>query len=326
MRKIVTLISSLLLASSSAMAFTGQKTFMPPNNLDQEDDINFDGGLTQAQFNSVIDRVMQVYGPIFTHFGATLTVDRRWTDSTVNASADQPTPTSWQVHMYGGLARRAEVTEDGFAMVICHELGHHLGGFPFVQDWAANEGQADIHATGACAAKIFATNLELSARAQLALPPEMSAKCDSTYQTENDRDLCYRGLVAGKSLADLLAAIGSESPVAFNTPDTTVVTRTNNDHPKAQCRLDTYVAGALCGANHWDYNLIPGKEMANRNSMEAQDEAYAHSCAEGEGARPSCWFAAVTNNPTPGGDCPIDNQAICDILCQFDPSQPWCAK
>ena len=28
--------------------------------------------------------------------------------------------------MYGGLARRAEVTEDGFAMVLCHELGHHV--------------------------------------------------------------------------------------------------------------------------------------------------------------------------------------------------------
>jgi hypothetical protein len=225
--------------------------------------------------------------------------------------------------MYGGQARRPEVTEDGFAIVICHEMGHHLGGFPYVEDWAANEGQADIHSTGACASKLFSTNLELSARAKATLPDDMKAKCDAAHADDAARDICYRALVAGKSLGDLLAALEGAT-VAFDTPDTTVVSRTNNDHPAAQCRLDTYVAGALCGNGKWDYTLIPGKSFANHNSLDAQNEAYAHSCADGEGARPRCWFAPVTDNPTPGGECPFEDPSICDLYCQFDPSQPWC--
>jgi hypothetical protein len=153
----------------------------------------------------------------------------------------------------------------------------------------------------------------------------MRAKCDAAHESDADRDICYRAMVAGKSLADLLGALGGQT-VSFDTPDTSVVSRTNNDHPAAQCRLDTYVAGAICGSDRWDYNLIPGKEMAQHNSLEAQQEAYDHSCAEGEGARPRCWFAELTTNPDPAGECPLGDPAICDLLCQFDPTQPWCAQ
>lgn len=324
MRKISTFVSSLLFVSSAAFAAESRLSFMPPNDLDKEDSFTA-GGLTEEQFNSVIDKAEKVYGPVFAQFGATLTIERLWSDATVNAYADQSSATAWNVHMYGGLARRAEVTEDGFAMVICHELGHHLGGYPFVEDWAANEGQADMHATGVCATKLFGANMELSARAEIEVPADMKAKCDAD-RPEGERDVCYRALAAGKSLADLLAALGSDGAVNFNTPDTSVVTKTNDQHPAAQCRLDTYVAGALCGVNKWDYALIPGKNSAQHNSLEAQAEAFSHSCEAGDGKRPSCWFATLTEEPTPGGECPFGDQSICDLLCQFDPSQPWCSK
>lgn len=326
MRKLVPMVFSILAASTAANAFTGEKTFMPPNNLDQEE---LTGGLTEQQFNAVIDRVNTFYAPIVQSFGATLQWDRRWTDNTVNASADQPTPTTWRVHMYGGLARRPEVTEDGFAMVVCHELGHHLGGYPYVQDWAADEGESDLHATMACANKVFGTNLELAANATADLPQDMKDKCDAAHTAQGDREICYRGIVAGKSLADLLAALGGDGPVNYDTPDTSVVTRTNHNHPKAQCRLDTYVAGALCGNSKWNYNLIPGKSMSNRNSVEAQNEAYAHSCVDGAGARPKCWYAAIDpNNPDPGNpggeECPLGDPMLCELMCQLEPSLPWC--
>jgi hypothetical protein len=320
MRRLVPFLVVLSAASTAAFAFEGERTFMPPNNLHLQ---KLDGGLTEAQFNAVMDRAMAVYGPIVQGFGAQLTINRRWTDNTVNASAEQPTPTTWRLNMYGGLARRPEVTEDGFAMVVCHELGHHLGGYPYVQDWAADEGQADMHATGACAEKLFAPNLKLAAKAMTELPDTMKAKCDDAHADETHREICYRAIVAGKSLADLLGALGNTGAVGYDTPDTTVVTRTNHQHPEAQCRLDSYIASALCGAANWDYALIPGKSMANRNSMEAQEEAFAHSCAEGPGARPRCWFAPVDGSE-PAEECPLGDQALCDLLCQLDPSQPWC--
>lgn len=318
MRKIAIVFSSLVVASSAALGFEGQRTFMPENDLHLE---KLSGGLTQAQFNNVIDRAISIYQPIFGKFGATLSVDRLWSDDTVNASADQPTATKWQVHMYGGLARRPEITEDGFAMVLCHEIGHHLGGFPFVQGWAANEGQSDMHAVGACAAKMFVPDLTLSAQALAEVPQPMKDKCDRN-RPANERDHCYRTLAGGKSLGDLLAALSNKT-VSFDTPDTTTVARTNHKHPAAQCRLDTYVAGALCGNSKWDYALIPGKALA-RNSLAAQNEAFSHSCATGEGARPTCWFAALTEEPSPGGDCPLGDPQICDMACQLQPTLPWC--
>ena len=310
----------------SAPALADTKTFMPPNTLNKQDKLNAASGITEKEFNDAIDRAVSIYKPMFEHFGAKLTVNRLWSNSTVNASAEQRSATDWQVNMYGGLARRAEVTADGFAMVLCHEIGHHLGGYPYVQEWAADEGQSDQYATSACSAKVFAASLKMGSKAEAELPAAMKEKCDSSHAADSDRKNCYRSMVAGKSLADLLAALGGSTKVAFETPDTSKVSKTNHAHPAAQCRLDTYVSGALCGASKWDYALIPGKSFDNRNSMEAQAEAFGHGCESGLGARPSCWFVAVNSNtPEPApAECPLGDQAMCDIMCELDPSQPWC--
>jgi len=320
MKLFIPILLAGMVITSTAFGFSGEKTFMPNNDLNLQ---KLGGGITEAQFNAVLDRVEAKYGSMVSDFGAKLTINRRWSDDTVNASAEQPTPTSWRLNMYGGLARRPEVTEDGFAMVVCHELGHHLAGFPYVQDWAANEGQSDMYATSACASEIFAESLELDAAASNELPDSLRQKCDDMHPA-GDREICYRGIVAGKSLADLLGALGNSDPVGYDTPDTSVVSRTNHKHPAAQCRLDSYVAGALCGASKWDYALIPGKSLPSRNSKEAQAEAFDHSCENGDGARPKCWFAAIDENAPPAEECPYGNPMVCEMMCQLDPSQPWC--
>lgn len=289
MRFLATLLG--LIVSTSALA--RPSSFMPPNDLHLRPTTEAAGGITKAQFDAILDRALVLYTPIFRQFGARLSIERLWNDNTVNAYADQA-GSGWMIHMYGGLARRAEVTADGFAMVVCHELGHHIGGYPFYgsNDWASDEGQSDMHATGACAYKLFVPSNRLAAQARNAIPATMKAKCDAAQATQAKRDICYRAVAAGKSLADLLGALDGER-VNYDTPDTTQVATTKHSHPNAQCRLDTYVAGALCGNANWDYALIPGKGKQNRNSKAAQDEAYEHSCASGAGARPRCWFAPV---------------------------------
>lgn len=289
------IITTALLGTTTALlAKAADSTFMPPNHLDLQDDINrFVGGLTQEEFNRVIDRAVAVYAPIITAHGGRLVVNRRWTDATVNANATQIGNT-WTVNMYGGLARRPEVTSDGFALVLCHELGHHLGGFPFVQTWAANEGQSDYFATLSCAGKVWQNDPVGDAAAVAAVAAEPKQLCDNTWLTESARTLCYRSMLGGKSLADLLGALG-ESSVSYTTPDTSVVTTTNNDHPEAQCRLDTYMAGALC-TQAFDSSVIPGKASISRNGMDAERDSALYSCTASNnftvGKRPACWFKA----------------------------------
>jgi len=87
-------------------------------------------GISEAQFNKVIDRVDSLFKSKIQSLGAQLVFNRNWNDGTVNAYAqrDQSNPNVWNVAMFGGLARHPQMTEDGFAVVVCHELGHHLGG------------------------------------------------------------------------------------------------------------------------------------------------------------------------------------------------------
>ena len=251
---------------------------MPENDLDKQDGL-YDNGMTEDQFNAIIDSVTKYYEPIVQNLGGTLVVERNWDDSTVNAYAER-NDGNWNVHMFGGLARRPEITPDGFAMVLSHEIGHHLSGFPFVSDWAANEGQADTFATHVAANIIWTNNYSTITNVN----SDGKNLCDKYLPANKDKNLCYREMNANYSLASLLAALG-RTKVNFTTPDKTIVKKTNNEHPNAQCRLDTYVAGTLCGVL-WDNSVIPKTETesAKYSCMGSKNGPYPIQ------ARPLCWF------------------------------------
>src|SRR5476649_338081 len=122
------LIKSLVLALT-VYSFQASAMILPPNHLDRFDRIGIAANITQQQFNDICDSIIAIYQPMAKIHGAVLSVNKDWTDSTVNAYAHQDTSTDWQVDMFGGLARREEITLDGFALVVCHELGHHFGGY-----------------------------------------------------------------------------------------------------------------------------------------------------------------------------------------------------
>lgn len=264
-------------------------TIMPENDLDKEDCLRCENAsIDETLFNKISDNVIDAYKEFAAANGGELIVHKLWDDPTVNAVAYQE-GSEWHVEMYGGLARRKEITPDGFALVACHEVGHHLGGFPKYgrnSDWGATEGQADTFATKECAKRLWGTQTELNAKLAKEQPPEERARklCDYVYaKNGHNRNLCYRSANAGKSLALLLAA-GGKAP-SLNTQDSTKVTKTKESHPEAQCRLDTYLSGALC----W-MKLAEGVIVRDEN----QDVQY--SCTEKKGfpagtqARPRCWF------------------------------------
>ena len=270
-KTLLTLTGFALLAGTAAQA-----TILPPNTLHLEDTI-LQSNITEEEFNEAIDKAEAIYKPIIEDsFGKKLVFSRRWSDNTVNASASQFFGT-WNVNMYGGLARRPEVTLDGFTLVVCHEIGHHLAGYPFSSSWAANEGQSDYFATLSCARELWRDELQVNASFRDIVPAYPKALCDKVWALEADQDLCYRSMMGGKSLADLLSALRNNE-VSFETPSQEKVSRTNNSHPAGQCRLDTYMAGALCDAE-WNPLQIPGKDLGRqRNSSEAEEESAQHSC------------------------------------------------
>lgn len=288
---------SACLIAGVFFAQNAQGSILPPNNLHLQDNVNSLANMTEQEFNTIINDVINRYKPIVAAKGATLKSNNLWTDSTVNASAQQ-VGTQWIVNMYGGLARRPEVTPDGFAMVVCHELGHHLGGFPFYgdRDWAASEGQSDYFATQSCAREIWKSQPSENARFRTLVGDFEKNKCDTVWSKQEDQDLCYRTAAAGQSLATLLGALrsGTTPPPRFDTPDPRRVSATYTAHPEAQCRLDTYFNGALCPMP-FDKNVIPGRNTAGgQTSKDTELVASNSSCMTAAGfamgVRPLCWF------------------------------------
>lgn len=136
-----------------------------------------------------------------------LRIEGDWRDGTVNAYASRQGSVC-HVQMFGGFARVSTMDKYALADVACHEVCHHIGGYPTYDGEMACEGQSDYCAQG-CMEKVY------PGRARAA------------------------GLVVGNVLAMLL----DEPPVSYATPDTAKVRRTYCGHPHAQCRTDTYLAG-----------------------------------------------------------------------------------
>jgi hypothetical protein len=281
------LLLSVLALSIPSLACTpdGKGGFVPENNLKISVNSLRNGGLSEQQFHAVIDKVETLYAPIVSQHGGNLVVERNWTDGTVNAYAQQSGRT-WKVSMFGGLARHETITEDGFALVVCHELGHHIGGAPrkasaWSSSWASNEGQADYFATLKCLRKVwnFDNNEEVVSNMQV--PQTLRDACGRQFVWNQDVAVCIRGGMAGMSVSKLFKALRNASTEPkFETPDPKIVTKTDDNHPAYQCRLDTYFQGALC-------------EVSMNEDVSATNEVTGtchNSLGFTKGTRPLCWF------------------------------------
>lgn len=264
--------------------------FAPPNTMNipvgytGSNRFMIQAGITEAEFNSVLDRIQKLYEDEIRTHGGELKINRKWTDGTVNASAQQM-GTTWIINMYGGLARHSTITKDGFALVACHELGHHLGGYPKIQSWfgekwATNEGGSDYYGTLKCARRYFANDDNAEALKTIVIDPTAANKCREQWSNVDQQNICIRSAAAAQSVTALLATLaGNTTMPTFTAPDKNVVTRTNDAHPAAQCRLDTYFAGVGCKADVTsalsDTDFRPGSCISENDIF---------------GYRPLCWF------------------------------------
>jgi hypothetical protein len=233
------------------VAAQAQAKCLPDNNL-YISETNGLAAVGKASFKDAIQKVLNAYSGEVAARGAILQINDLWSDGTVNAQAYQERRNGqlyYMIDAFGGLARHPKMTKNAFIAVLCHELGHHIGGAPkYRADWASNEGQSDYFATLRCMKKL---GISSSAPA----------------------------LALSATLADL----GGERSPSRSRRDSSKVSRTDDSHPSAQCRLDTMDAGRSCRA---------------RGSLSSTDPkpgtCFNYDGADnpvGGGNRPRCWFA-----------------------------------
>jgi hypothetical protein len=290
MKTFVSFILFLTLMSQSFAAC------FPQNNLSIPTSLKSINGISEEQFFQVVKDLNGIYLPIFEKdYNAKLSISAKWEDATVNAYAQQSGKT-WQVAMFGGLARHEETTVDGFAAVLCHEIGHHIAGATrkpsmLGNTWASNEGQSDYYATTKCLKKYYKLEKHLAETIKKYLNISSflneedtfaKNKCEEVYAGLEERAVCFRSALAGKSLARLLGSLRNNPEVFFSKPDPKIATATNHNHPEAQCRMDTYFQGALC-VNDED-------ELADPSDVR---KAYCTAIEKFTiGLRPACWYKA----------------------------------
>lgn len=263
-------------------------TVMPENDLRFEVDEKEFGGLTKDEFDHVLNKLDAIYRPYIGQFGLKLKLNRMWQNPTVNASAIR-VGNDVVINMFGGMARHPQITIDGFALVACHEFGHHVGGAPLGTDdngkegWASAEGQSDYYAAAKCMKKLFFNDNNIEIVKRLSVPSYVAQKCNKAWEDdEYDSALCQRIAMAGQSLANVFSS-GRSLPrrPLINTPSRSVVADTiTNGYPTVQCRLDTYFAGALC-------NVDPDEDVSD---FDPSVGYCSREYGDKFGVRPSCWY------------------------------------
>jgi hypothetical protein len=246
-------------------------------------------GISEADFNLVLDRVQNLYAPIIEQRGGVFEINRMWTNGTVNASAEQ-IGEKWVINMYGGLARHELMTADGFLLVACHELGHHLAGKPKYSSyfggssWASVEGQSDYFGTTKCLKRVYSSMSDEELTQFKSDDFTAKSHCSKIYSETRDQLICERSAIAGIVLGNVLAELGGQTEVKLETPTEAVYSGIYQYHPKAQCRLDTYFQGSLCSLP-FSQDFSNTDQLTGACSTEAGFES---------GLRPKCWF-----NPAP---------------------------
>ncbi len=298
MKRLAVLIVALALQQASAGPRSRRAVlcqgFLPPNKMQIPIGARSARlvGMTQAQFNADIGKVANVYNPIFANKGIPFVIEGLWNNNNVNSQAYIDSNGVHVVEIWGGLARHPLITDDALKLVVCHEIGHHLGGAPKFSaqgnTWASVEGQADYFATMKCLRKVFATD---GGSVPANVAPTAQQQCQKYHNTTAlELAVCERISMAGQAAAALSATLDGSAMPNFTTPDPSIVSQTFEQHPAGQCRLDTYFHGGLCQVS----------DSVDFDNSNPDVGACLNNSSEGYGARPLCWYKPSTTPPGPG--------------------------
>lgn len=275
------LILSLLFVSLPVLACDGG---IPHGNSRHISALSLDANdMTEQEFRSTLKDFEKFFGPsVDNEHKAELQVIGSWGSNTVNAYAERDDD-AWLITIYGGLARHPAITLDGLKATLCHELGHHLGGYPkkSTNKWSSAEGQADYFAMMKCLRHLWEKEDNIGIMSKKEVPAFVKKECATSYSSVAEQALCQRMSLAGKSLANMFQDLDHDSiEPKFDTPDTLVVRAMNYMHPFAQCRLDTYFNGAICPAS---------AKIEFDNDDEVVGACHG-TRGDTRGLRPRCWF------------------------------------
>ncbi|MBL6991736.1 MAG: hypothetical protein ISR65_18285 [Bacteriovoracaceae bacterium] len=268
-------------------------------------------GLSEIEYEQIISSIEKLYLPIAMRQNIRLKFIRNWDDPRENAESgfeEDATGKIFTMQFSGGLAKHKLMSKEAYTMVVCHELGHHLGGEPTFPYGGAVEGQADYFASYDCLRRVLINNGELFRDdLELDLPVLTKFFCNKAFSDKLNIKLCQLISYYGDKITEFSTKKKGLPVPRFETPSMKVATKYyevgEDPHPPYQCRLDTYFAAALCNKhplslmisthmqendNSADYSRLKEQLQANMTDVVASPCMRVDQFVLGE--RPICWF------------------------------------
>ncbi len=211
--------------------------------------------------------------PINNQYKLNIDLKTKWESDYINATMIQ-TDNQNTIMAFGGFARQAGVTPEVFSLLLCHELGHIMGGFPLKRILHASvEGQADLYATLMCLKILWLEkkNIQLHGEFIKLLPHSLYLACMNSFQSAQEQIICLKSIETSLKFVKIASnLIYDKDPLlSLNRRSLSRAYQTLEHHPPLQCRLDTLVLGSITS--------IP-------LSFEVLSEDYFSI------TRPSCWY------------------------------------
>ena len=179
---------------------------------------------------------------------------------------------SGEIFIAGGARKNLFFTEETFLALVCHEIGHLLGGWPNGTFLLSYEGQADYYAANICMKKYYLKHLT-SLKEKTYIHQYYFDLCNNKYPSKIEARICAKTMQGGLNLA-IASALSIEEILLpgpavqehYETPETLE----GRDSP--QCISDTFEAGALC-------DLDPSRNI----EIDSKRDQFCSN-------RPKCWF------------------------------------
>lgn len=243
--------------------------------------------IDEVTFYKITKEITSLYEERVTRLGKELIVNADWKSDVPNATAQQEGDRII-INIWGGIARWPGATKDGLALLVCHELGHHFGGYPSKRSerlsWASSESQSYYWAVLKCLRKYFSKDENVKIVESLNVDSHVRKMCDLHYKTQEEEALCIRSAMAGDSYTNMYRFLRGkikEEEAYFGNPNSPVTSEIQYDEsPSLQCMLDTFLSASLCQR---DFNeevsfIVKDAGVCSRDQ------------GEDAGARPLCWY------------------------------------
>lgn len=156
---------------------------------------------------------------LISEFSVQLELDANWSSPYFGAGVSFY-ENRFRLMILGGTTRIEGMTPDSYAAIVCHELGHLIGGAPFqtIQhaEWSSSEGQSDFFAASVCLPRYFK---------KLGV---------------NEIDIPKRVEAAGYEMIRAFVTIEKGDVVRFKKDESVVRETLINNYPTLQCRYENF--------------------------------------------------------------------------------------